>query len=110
MSATTLPTYAERVDAGARWLDEHEPGWLDRIDAELDLSSCSRYIGGQLSPVDSGNRYVRWRDSHGLSHRDAFRLGFVLPVGGATDYGPLTEAWRVKIAARRTGEVAPDAR
>lgn len=43
-----MTTIAERVAAGAAWLDEHRPGWVDRIDLEtLDLGDCANCIVGQ---------------------------------------------------------------
>lgn len=89
----------ERVQAGAAWLEEHEPGWLHWIDRDrLDLANCARCIGGQLAGVYSS---FLWR--HGLTHADAISLGFSLPgLGG--DYGQLTAAWRELIDTRRSSK------
>lgn len=39
----------ERVERGAAWLDEHEPGWELKIDlGELNLASCYKCILGQV--------------------------------------------------------------
>jgi len=49
MTAVAEATIEQRVAAGAAWLDQHEPGWLDRIDAwGLDLASSCRCILGQV--------------------------------------------------------------
>jgi hypothetical protein len=39
----------ERVERGAKLLDEHRPGWELKIDLQaLDLSSCDRCVLGQI--------------------------------------------------------------
>jgi hypothetical protein len=44
-----VTTVAERVAAGAAYLDEHQPGWSRFIDLKkLDISSSCRCILGQL--------------------------------------------------------------
>jgi hypothetical protein len=90
-----MSTIAERVAAGMTWLDEHEPGWRQRIDRDrLDLQNCTRCIGGQLAGV-----YAAFLRRHGLSFSDAFLLGFNLGMGG--DYDQLTATWRRLIATGR---------
>jgi hypothetical protein len=90
-----MSTIAERVDAGAAWLDNHYPRWVDRIDLDtLDLGNCTRCIGGQLAGL-----YVTFLRRHGLTFGDAFLLGFNVGMGG--DYALLTAAWRELIATRR---------
>jgi hypothetical protein len=91
-----MSSIAERVAAGAAWLDEHEPGWIDRIDLDtLDLESCIRCVGGQLAGL-----YVEFLSRHELSSGAAIPLGFNVS-GISGDYGPLTAAWRELIATRR---------
>jgi hypothetical protein len=91
-----MSTIAERVAAGGAWLDEHEPGWRQRIDRDkLDLGNCVRCIGGQLAGV-----YSAFLQRHTLSHEDARLLGFNRADIGR-DYDELTTTWRQLIATRR---------
>lgn len=109
MTTTTVPTVAERVQAGAAYLDEHEPGWVDRIDLEtLDINSQCQCILGQLHgsyrdapPVEAA------ADADG-SHYGV--LAWAIPLGFGmnwndciTDGRKLTAAWRELISARRAG-------
>ena len=50
MATTSDASVAERVAAGARWLDEHRPGWDREIDlGRLDIrDECNCVIGQQL--------------------------------------------------------------
>jgi len=49
-----MSTVAERVARGAALLDEKVPGWAGRISlGELDLSSCTFCVLGQLFAVDA---------------------------------------------------------
>jgi hypothetical protein len=94
-----MSTIAERVAAGAAWLDEHEPGWRQRIDRDkLDLGNCVRCIGGQLAGI-----YVAFLRRHDLTAGAAVPLGFNLP-GIGEDYDELTATWRQLIA---TGRATP---
>lgn len=107
MSATaTLSTVADRVAAGAAWLDDHQPGWVDRIDAaQLDLEDCKECVLGQLF----GDFAVAVRHQFGNDDEMVSRLGFEIPVSvmGRGDvsgrYAELTETWRELIAAERAG-------
>lgn len=111
MSATTT-TIAERVAAGAAWLDEHEPGWVDLIDLDkLNLASGCRCILGQLEsprldpdydPPDTA--YVEALDHYGVADPDG--LGFnvepALPRQIRHEqFQALTAAWRELIQQRR---------
>lgn len=43
-------TIAERVAAGAEWLDANYPGWADRVDIVLlDIRDCEDCVLGQLA-------------------------------------------------------------
>ena len=43
-----MSTIAERVAAGAAWLDENRPGWVERIDLQtLNLGDPCRCVLGQ---------------------------------------------------------------
>jgi hypothetical protein len=91
-----VSSIAERVNAGAAWLDEHEPGWVDRINRDrLDLEDCNRCVGGQLA-----GWYHYFLQRHDLTDDTAVRLGFDHPLGISGDFDPLTAAWRELIATR----------
>jgi len=62
-----MSTIAERVAAGAAFLDEHDPDWW-RADVEraidldkLSLSDPSRCVLGQRCPTESLNRFLSER-------------------------------------------------
>lgn len=103
---TTTSTIADRAAAGAAWLDQHEPGWVNLIDlGELDLGECESCILGQL--VGDFEDAVQ---RHQLVPLTAVALGFDLdpacPEGDAgctCDFPALTTAWRELIAGRRAG-------
>jgi hypothetical protein len=110
-----MVTVAQRVAAGAAWLDEHEPGWDQHIDLDrLDLSYGCNCILGQLeSPnlllAHQTEAYWVGRSRRGLSRERAAELGFAtgdydrLDVGA---YAALTAEWRRVLTARRAGGVS----
>jgi hypothetical protein len=92
---------AERVNAGAAWLDQHQPGWVDRIDLDrLNLEATCHCILGQLH----GDYYEALDD---LGRRvpgqwTAEGLGFNASTRSADEeYDELTAAWRQLIEQRR---------
>jgi hypothetical protein len=100
-----MNTIAERVAAGAAWLDAHEPGWVDRIDlGGLDIQSCDRCILGQVYGhyVDAPDDARRTGDQIVSADR-----GFC--AGGeadgflalAAEWAALAAAWRELILTRR---------
>jgi hypothetical protein len=121
-------TIAERVAAGAAFLDEHDPGWWQRIDLPtLDLSCESHCVLGQTCPLEVLNQYSleQWgipadetdpddrylAYAHELSGIDSERevitwaheRGFAL-IGSPRDAGAwldLTSEWKRVITARR---------
>jgi hypothetical protein len=94
-----MSSIAERVEAGAAWLNEHEPGWRQRIDWDrLDIRDCTRCIGGQLAGV-----YEAFLRRHNLDSEDAYLLGFTL-MGSGGGFDQLTATWRRLIA---TGRATP---
>lgn len=96
-------TIAERVAAGAAFLDEHEPGWVDQIDPDrLDLGSSCRCVVGQLQVhlfryTINDEPYLRALDRYQVA--DPFVLGF--NAIDLREYDGLTAAWRELILARR---------
>jgi hypothetical protein len=111
---------AERVAAGAAWLDEHEPGWW-REDSphpvslfSLDMAAGCLCILGQLYnhiAVESAGGYMSgfdWAseclDFGSLSERD---LGFALNMSPPdndplADWRPIQAEWVRVITERRT--------
>lgn len=99
-----MPEIAERVAAGAAFLDEHDPGWDQRINvAALDISSCEKCVFGQLR--DNYWRGLQWlhRVDPGAEQID---LGFMFkssdePEDEDADIAGLTAEWKRVIGARR---------
>lgn len=51
------------VERGARWLDEHDPNWFERLDLErLDMHDCDRCVVGQLTGGPERAAFVGWHD------------------------------------------------
>jgi hypothetical protein len=101
MTTTTNPTVAERVNAGATWLDQREPGWADRIDLDqLDLGSDCRCILGQLH--DNYGDGIDALGIHFLSGQ-TMQFGFNAWNLGGGEFDELTAAWRELISQRRAG-------
>ena len=100
----TTQTIAERVAAGAAFLDEREPGWDKRIDLDkLSIGSGCNCVLGQLYQgfglglvatglVDTIDQDVD--------------LGFYWDDEGTVreEVQDLTAAWQRLIAARRAGD------
>jgi hypothetical protein len=83
----------ERVAAGVRWLDEHEPGWRDRIDVEtLDVGDPCGCC--PLSQVAGGRWYYDVLADAGLKTEDSVRFGFDRDEGESVDvWAELQAAW-----------------
>lgn len=115
MTAPTV-TIADRVAAGATYLDEHEPGWWKLIElGRLNLASGCRCVLGQLEMARTGDPWSNYCDAVdrlGLADSQSAALGFECSPGGVTDYdyeardaeyAELTVAWRELIEKRRAG-------
>ncbi len=113
-------TIAQRVAAGAAFLDGREPGWWERIDLDsLDLGSGCRCVLGQLATDVS--QYASWRRialRFGLdAWQDDIGLGFmardhdadlslsVVEANAANkaEFDALTAEWKRVITERRAG-------
>lgn len=92
---------------GARYLDEHEPGWAERIDLiTLEMVSPCGCILGQL-----GGDYRDELRERGWNGSHAAALGFTVPVDPRVDistpvavdnaWAELDVAWIAQIRARR---------
>lgn len=113
MSAPTTPpaSIRTRVEAGAAWLDQHRPGWLDEIDLiTLDVGDRDYCVMGQLyGDADWPDALASQLDAiaHGL-------LAATTTIGGRSlsgserfaEYQVLTESWRDLIERRITAEAA----
>jgi hypothetical protein len=94
-----VSTIAERVAAGAAFLDEHEPGWDQHIDLDrLDIDSNCRCILGQLHD----DSYQEGRRELGLSGANhGVALGFYPSRTDVPTSERLTAEWVRVIAERR---------
>jgi hypothetical protein len=95
-----VSSIAERVAAGAAFLDEHEPGWWKRIDLpSLDLSDCEDCVLGQLLGC-----YEDGLTELGLDCEQSIFLGFGESglLIDECDYDELTTEWKRVITGRRS--------
>jgi hypothetical protein len=109
-----MTTVAERVAAGAAWLDQREPGWHDRINlSRLRMQSGCCCILGQLRSDLSGN-WSQLLAAFGLELAfdgtggdPEVDLGFDrVPFSGEpdTEWADLEAEWRRVIGQRRAGQ------
>jgi hypothetical protein len=102
------PIVAERVAAGAAWLDEHRPGWWKRTDLDrLDVASERHCPIAQ----EYGTYYRAPVFTHGLASALGFDCSAAAnELGRAAEdfeFAELTETWRTLIEDRRgAAEVA----
>jgi len=103
-----MTTIQARVQAGAAWLDENRPGWIDRIDlATLDLGDpCRCVLGQEYGDWDEApDALTEQPESSDLGFdRDSFGYSPSWPENrrrSAVLYVELTAAWRDYITARR---------
>lgn len=100
-----MATAAERVAAGAAWLDANHPGWVDKIDlGELNLRhSCSCILGQQFGDYWDAPLLGNDPADIGKFEARAEALGFNIDLedGTNSDYEPLEAEWRQLIVARR---------
>ena len=99
-----MTTIAERAARGAALLDEHKPGWWERIDLDtLALESPCRCILGQLwSAEHPDDPYEIALDELDLHDKDEdFGFDKYSGPGSWSEYALLTDAWHALIEARR---------
>lgn len=92
---------ANRIEAGAKLLDENYPGWANKIDLDLlNLSRCDDCVLGQLHPR-AHHPFQRGLKKIGVNYEDAWRCGF--DTRTCTEcWDRLTDRWRRVIEWRRT--------
>jgi len=96
-----MTTIDDRVSAGAAWLDEHRPGWWQRINLEtLDLGDpCRCVLGQEYGHFDGRPEEVDFHeDEFGFDRR---ARTFEVYTEIERDYRMLTAEWRELIQARR---------
>ncbi len=106
-----MATVEERVTAGAAFLDENYPGWLDRIDLdELRMDWCDACILGQVAGSyravypNLGNKTL-----NEAQNDIAATFGFSIDTADHADRWPLlADAWRSYILMRRAAADGPD--
>jgi hypothetical protein len=102
-----MATIAERVAAGAAFLDEHDPGWWERIHlGRLDLNHTCNCVLGQAFADKSewSNRYYGSGYDYALARFRLFCGGAGLGFDTEDDYEPyepLAAEWKRVITERR---------
>jgi hypothetical protein len=103
-------TAATPAEYGAAWLDEHDPGWADRVIVErLDIRQPCNCILGQLYSTNGKSGYSRLFDRHGEEFM--FRLGFDVDeetdaVDVYTEFYRLNAEWSRLVVDRQTKPVS----
>ena len=87
--------FKREIERGAAFLDEHFPGWEDKIDPEtLNLEDGCNCILGQVYGA-----YFKGAEKLGLENiGDRARLGFTLD--GGNHFNALTRDWLAYLANR----------
>lgn len=107
-----MSTVAERVAAGAKWLDGRHPRWLDLVDVKvLDLASCGRCVLGQVfGSYWAGLPAISSAEDLNTQTLKSAALGFTVhytdcpsPYIEDRAFAELTAAWRDLIATRLMG-------
>lgn len=104
-----------RVEAGAAWLDENKPGWVDQIDLDrLDMYERPDCILGQL--YGNFNNVAQYfgdepTEERPLSHDAAVSFGFFAAnlERCEEEYAILQSAWKRLITTRRRDTTPTDA-
>lgn len=109
----------ERVQRGAEYLDEMDPGWHRRIDADtLELEDGEHCVLGQLHGefrLGLGRSHVLTMSSAPRASLSPMAYGFKCVEGvsdewQARDYELLTQAWRAAVRARQEADDSPERR
>lgn len=106
----------ERVQRGAEYLDEMDPGWHQRVNADtLELEDGRHCVLGQLHGefrLGLGRSHVITLSSAPRASLSPVAYGFKCVEGvseewQARDYELLTEAWRREVRSRQEAGGAP---
>lgn len=105
-----MSDYAERVAAGAVWLDHNVPGWAERVTlGGLQMSRGCRCVLGYVFRVDAeaadaGDGFTFASEEYGRGNPGdwAERLGFDVPLGLEHHYPRLQALWKKEIEKRRS--------
>jgi hypothetical protein len=109
----------ERVRRGAEYLDDMDPGWHRRVDADtLELEDGQHCVLGQLHGdfrLGLGRSHVLTLSSAPRSSLSPVAYGFKCVEGvsdewEARDYELLTQAWRAAVRSRTAGDLPGDGR
>ena len=92
-----------RAEAGAAFMDEHEPGWADDVDAGLLNMNDARYcVLGQVGVARNVGDYHAMKIHYFLTYSDACDLGFAIGGEGWKRWGgQLTRLWQGIILGRQ---------
>jgi hypothetical protein len=102
MSASIVKEDVNEADDGAAWLDEHHPGWAERINLDtFDLRSGSMCVLGQL--FGDFDEAVSKYNLDGRDYDYGF-MGLEKEEAGAEhrDWDTLEDRWRTLIADRQS--------
>jgi hypothetical protein len=89
----------QAVQEGISVLDQHRPGWRDRIDlGTLDLENCYRCVLGQVEGSYVDGRKILAALDGASDHRHEWAIGHgfdrdVYPEDSRGDYEDLTSEW-----------------
>lgn len=115
--AKELDQIPDRVAAGIKYNDEHDPGWWKLIDLDdLNMSDCDRCIRGQIyrrtHSKDVENAYLAFTQEREMETDEEVALGFnrpmpseandlYTPAGTKAYYLSLAKEWADRIKERR---------
>ena len=105
------PTIKNRAAGGARFLDEVDPGWHQRVDPDLlDMSVAwiefDSGCGCVLAQLD-GKHFQGGLRQYNIQFETSTGLGFTFETPDfdyTSQWEKLTDAWRTEILSRRKEE------
>src|SRR3954469_19777861 len=98
-------TYEQRVERGAARLDNHKPGWRDRIDVDqLEVNDPYKCPVGQAYGDFHAGLVMLGHDAI----ENCINDGFYEALGQTRDYPRLTAAWKAYLTKDTDLAVAGD--
>jgi hypothetical protein len=95
-TGAAVPDFTAQIALGMAWLDEHRPGWAERVNVEtLDLGDPCHCVLGQTGDLPDGDSYRSVVSANGLA------WGKARAFRGVGDWDALDAQWRTAILARR---------